>query len=75
FLDDLLGIGIEERKRISGARGAPLPCAVLDKTREDLPIEIAPFGIERFDVNQPGWNNRFRSWLDASHGAAAGAAI
>ncbi|MBV8440799.1 MAG: toll/interleukin-1 receptor domain-containing protein, partial [Hyphomicrobiales bacterium] len=71
FLNDLLGIGVEERKRISGSHGGPLPCAVLDKIGGGLPIDLARFGIARFDVNQPGRNNRFRSWLDASHGAAA----
>ncbi len=74
FAGDLVGIGINERKEMSGARGAPLPCAVLDKTGESLPIDVAPFGIERFDVNQTDWRGRFRSWLDASRSAPAGAA-
>ena len=74
FVGDLLGIGVDERERIAGARGAPLPCAVLDKTGERLPIDIAPFGIERFDVNRTDWRNQFRAWLDAARGATAGAA-
>ena len=32
FVGDLLDIGVDERARIADARGAPLPCAVLDKT-------------------------------------------
>jgi hypothetical protein len=74
FLDDLLGIGIEERKRISGARGVPLPCAVLDKTGEGLPIEVAPFGIAHFDVNQIDWRGHFRVWLDSASAPTAQAA-
>jgi hypothetical protein len=68
FVGDLLDIGVEERERIAVAKGAPLPCAVLDKSGDDLPIDVAPFGIERFDVNQSEWQGRFRSWLDASRG-------
>ena len=75
FLDDLLGIGVEERKRISGTRGALLPCAVLDKIGERLPFDLADFGIERFDVNRLDWLDQFRSWLDASRGKPAGAAL
>jgi hypothetical protein len=74
FLDDLLGIGIEERKRISGARRAPLPCAVLDKTGQGLPFEIAPFGIEHFDVNRTDWRGNFRMWLDSARAPSAQAA-
>ena len=55
FVGDLLDIGVDERERIAGARGAPLPCAVLDKTGEGLPIDVAPFGIERFDVSRTDW--------------------
>ena len=63
FLDDLLGIGVEERKRISRARGAPLPCAVLDKLGQGLPFELAQFGIERFDVDEPDWRaNSVPGW-------------
>ena len=74
FVDDLLDIGVDERERIVGVRGAPLPCAVLDKTGESLPIDVAPFGIERFDVTQTDWNGRFRSWLDAARPSPAGPA-
>jgi len=74
FAGDLLGIGVIERNEMSGARGAPLPCAVLDKTGEQLPIDIVPFGIERFDVNRTDWRGQFRAWLDAARGAMAGAA-
>ena len=60
FVGDLLDIGVDERERIADARGAPLPCAVLDKTGENLPIDVAPFDIERFDVSETGWRGRFR---------------
>jgi hypothetical protein len=65
FVDDLLDIGVTERERIAAARGAPMPCAVFDKTGEGLPIDVALFGIERFDVNLTDWRGRFRDWLDA----------
>ncbi len=74
FVGDILDIGVDERERIAGARGAQLPCAVLDKTGEGLPIDVAPFGIERFDVNRTDWPGQFRAWLDASRGVSAGAA-
>jgi hypothetical protein len=66
FVGDLLDIGVNECERIAAARGAPMPCAVLDKTGEDLPINISQLGIERFDVSRPEWHGRFRSWLDAA---------
>jgi len=66
FVGDLLDIGVNERGRIEGERGAPMPCAVLDKSGESLPINVAPFGIERFDVNRTGWHGEFRAWLDAA---------
>ncbi len=74
FVGDLLDIGVDERKRIADARGAPLPCAVLDKTGENLPIDVAPFGIACFDVTRTDWRGRFRSWLDAARSSPAGAA-
>jgi hypothetical protein len=74
FVGDLLDIGVDERERIAAARGAPLPCAVLDKTSGRLPIDIAPFDIERFDVNRTGWRSQFRAWLEAAPGAIAGPA-
>ena len=40
FVGDLLDIGVNEREEMSGARGAPLPCAVLDKIGESLPIDL-----------------------------------
>ena len=65
FVGDLLDIGVSERQRIAAARGSPMPCAVLDKTGGDLPIDIAAFGIECFDVNRTEWRGEFRQWLDA----------
>jgi hypothetical protein len=67
FIGDLLDIGVDERDRIANARGAPLPCAVLDKTGTSLPIDVSPFGIERFDVTEAHWGGRFRDWLDGPH--------
>ncbi len=66
FVGDLLDIGVDERERIASARGAPLPCAVLDKSGEVLPVDVSPWGIERFDVNREGWRGEFRAWLDSA---------
>ena len=74
FVGDLLDIGVSERERIAAARGAPMPCAVLDKTGAGLPIDVAAFGIERFDVNLTDWRGRFREWLDVARGRPAEAA-
>jgi hypothetical protein len=71
FLEDLLSIGVDERKRISDVRGAPMPCVVLDKIGEDLPFDVAPFGIQLIDVNQTDWHGRFCSWLEASRATSA----
>ena len=60
FIGDLLDIGVDERERIEAARGAPMPCAVFDKTGEALPIDVARYGIERFDVRLTDWHGRFR---------------
>jgi TIR domain len=74
FVGDLLDIGVSERERIAAARGAPMPCAVLDKTGEGLPIDVSRFGIARFDVNRTKWRGEFRQWLDATRASAAQAA-
>ena len=74
FVGDLIDIGVDERERIADARGAPLPCAVLDKSGASLPIDVAPFGIERFDVTKDDWRGAFRAWLDAARAKPAGAA-
>ena len=73
FVGDLLDIGVDERERIASARGAPLPCAVLDKTGAELPIDVAPFGIEHFDVTRENWRGDFRQWLDAARARPADA--
>jgi hypothetical protein len=75
FVGDLLDIGVDERERIMDARGAPLPCAVLDKSGEGLPIDVGRYGIERFDAKRPDWRSQFRAWLDASRASPAGAAL
>jgi len=64
FIDELSEIGIDERERIEAARGAPLPCAVLDRSGETLPIDVSGFGIERFDLARDDWRSRFHGWLD-----------
>ncbi len=66
FVGDLIDIGVDERARIEDARGAPLPCAVFDKTGMRMPIDIAPFGIERFDISRENWRGEFRQWLDVA---------
>jgi hypothetical protein len=67
FVGDLLDIGVDERERIVAARGgAPMPCAVFDKTGEAPPVDLARFKVKRFDLNETGWPGQFRAWLDAS---------
>jgi hypothetical protein len=69
FEDDFWDIGVDECECINALRGAPLPCAVLDKTGRDLPLDVSPWGIARFDVNRESWRHDFRSWLDQSRAA------
>jgi len=66
FVGDLFEIGVDECGRIATARGAPMPCAVLDKTGEGLPVDVSAFNIEHFDVNRESWHGAFREWLDAA---------
>lgn len=66
FVGDLIDIGVDERARIADARGAPLPCAVLDNTGAGMPIDVTLFGIEHFDVSRESWRGEFRRWLDAA---------
>jgi hypothetical protein len=66
FVGDLLDIGVDERERIADARGAPMPCAVLDTTGKPLPINLAQFGIEHFDL-KANWHSNFREWLYTKH--------
>jgi hypothetical protein len=75
FVDDLFAIGVDERERMTGVRGSPPPCAVLDRSGRALPIDVAPFGIARFDVLPPDWPGVFRAWLDATRAAPAGAML
>jgi hypothetical protein len=63
FIGDLLEIGVDERERIQSARGTPLPCAVLDSSGEELPIDVSDYGIERFDVGRDDWRGQFHGWL------------
>jgi|ERR1043166_1512926 hypothetical protein len=72
FVGDLIDIGFHERDRIQIARGAPLPCAVLDRSGErNLPIDVSGQEIERFDLGSDSWRGEFRSWLDKSRARAA----
>jgi hypothetical protein len=64
FIGDLLDIGIDERERIQAARGTPLPCAVLDRSGQVLPIDVSDRGIERFDLAKEDWHGQFVGWLD-----------
>jgi hypothetical protein len=63
FIGDLLEIGVDERERIQTARGVPLPCAVLDRSGQALPIDVSSYGIERFDVASEDWRGKFQDWL------------
>jgi len=73
FIGDLLEIGVDERERIQSARGAPLPCAVLDRSGESLPIDVSSYGIEHFDVGREGWRGQFQGWLQKAHERSAAA--
>ncbi len=75
FVDDLFGIGMDERERMIGAHGAPPPCAVLDRSGDALPIDVAPFGIARFDVRRPDWRGPFRAWLEAARLGTVGRSV
>lgn len=66
FMDDLYEIGVDERDRIEEARGTPLPCAVLDRSGQRLPIDVSGFGIERFDLGSDDWRSKFHLWLERS---------
>jgi hypothetical protein len=67
FVGDLLDIGVDERERIVAARGgAPMPCAVFDKTGEAPPFDLGRFDVKRFDLSETNWSGQFRAWLDAS---------
>lgn len=71
FIGDLLEIGVDERERIQSDRGSPLPCAVLDRSGEALPIDVSGYGIERFDVAREDWRGKFHGWLNRAHEVAA----
>jgi hypothetical protein len=73
FVGDLLDVGVDERERISVARGAPLPCAVLDGADEPLEVDPGSFGIGRFVIGDPGWPSAFLTWIDQHRSASAGA--
>jgi hypothetical protein len=60
----LRNIGYYEREAIAQARGAPLPCVVLDRSGEELPIDVSGWGVEHFDLHNNNWSGEFRQWLD-----------
>jgi hypothetical protein len=63
FRFTLRDIGHYDREDIEQARGAPLPCAVLDQSGDGLPIDVSGWGIERFDLRNNHWRDEFRRWL------------
>jgi hypothetical protein len=71
FVDDLFEIGVDERERIEDARGTRLPCAVLDRSGLALPVDLAGFGIERFDLGRDDWRGNFRFWLNQARPQSA----
>jgi hypothetical protein len=71
FIGDLLEIGVDERERIQAARGAALPCAVLDRSGQILPIDVSAYGIERFDLASDDWRGRFHGWLERTRAQPA----
>jgi len=71
FAGDLIDIGMKERERMQIARGAKLPCAVLDRSGGPLPIDVSGYDIERFDLAGDDWRGKFRGWLESSQRAAA----
>jgi hypothetical protein len=73
FIGDLLEIGVDERERIQTARGAPLPCAVLDRSGQTLPIDVSGYGIERFDLGREDWRGKFHGWLNQARERPAAA--
>ena len=73
FIDDCMEIGIDERERIESARGAPLPCAVLDRSGQALPVDVSGFGIERFDLGRDDWRGKFHGWLNQNRARPAAA--
>ena len=72
FNDELLDIAMDERERISTARGAQLPCAVLDASRSPFPM--ADFArrnrIALFDLSEPAWRMSFKDWAETSRRVA-----
>jgi hypothetical protein len=70
FVGDLLDVGVDERERIGPARGAPLPCAVLDRSGAPLEVDAAHFGIERFELGNPQWLATFLAWIGRRRAAA-----
>ncbi len=73
FIGDVLEIGVDERERIQSARGSPLPCAVLDRSKMNLPIDVSGYGIERFDVANDDWRGKFQAWLNQTQDRPAAA--
>ena len=73
FIDELNEIGIDERERIEAARGVPLPCAVLDRSGQNMPVDMSGFGIARFDLGRDDWRGKFHVWFDQARARPAAA--
>jgi hypothetical protein len=71
FLSDLYDIGVDERERIEYARGAALPCAVLDGSGRELPnFDCSAWGMRRFDLRNQDWRGEFQKWMISTQNAA-----
>jgi hypothetical protein len=64
IIDDFLQVCVDERERIEAARGAPLPCVVLDHSGGHLPFAPSEWGAGHIDVTQAGWQGEFRKWFN-----------
>ena len=74
FVDDFYSFGVDERERIAIARGAPMPCAILDGSGTKMPFSASDFDVERFDIKDDGWRGRFKQWLDGVRAQTTGSA-
>jgi hypothetical protein len=66
FMGDLIDIGVDERQRVEDKRGVPLPCAVLDGSGAAMPLDVADYGMRRFDLGSASWHGEFCAWVKAA---------
>jgi hypothetical protein len=71
FVGDPLDVGVDERERVRVVRGAPLPCAVLDRSGAPMEVDVARFGIECFELGNPQWPAAFLTWIGRHRAASA----